>query len=270
MEVNTTLTVLGTGNASVIKCYNTCFVLCAENKRLLVDGGGGNTLLLQLNKADIKYNDIHDIFLTHAHTDHILGVVWIVRMIAQQMRLGKYEGILNVYGNDKAINTLSMICKNTLPLGIVKQIEKQVVMNVLNDGDKFSVGKMHFTAFDIHSTKEKQFGFHASLPNGLTLACLGDEPYNDANHKWVANVDWLLCEAFCLKRDAAVFHPYEKHHSTAFDAAQKAQSLGVKNLLLYHTEDKTLSNRKKLYTSEAKEVFSGNVLVPNDLEQIQL
>ena len=42
---------LGTGNAQVTECYNTCFVLEEEGRCLLVDGGGGNTLLRQLKRA---------------------------------------------------------------------------------------------------------------------------------------------------------------------------------------------------------------------------
>ena len=35
------ITMLGTGNAMVTECYNTCFVLEDGDKHLLVDGGGG-------------------------------------------------------------------------------------------------------------------------------------------------------------------------------------------------------------------------------------
>jgi len=37
---------------------------------------------------------------------------------------------------------------------------------------------MQLQCFDIHSTKERQFGFTALLPDGQRLCCLGDEPYN--------------------------------------------------------------------------------------------
>ena len=47
------LTMLGTGNALVTECYNTCFVLSDEYGHFLVDGGGGNTVLSQLKKAGI-------------------------------------------------------------------------------------------------------------------------------------------------------------------------------------------------------------------------
>lgn len=38
------ITMLGTGNATVTECYNTCFVLRDGKRHLLVDGGGGNML----------------------------------------------------------------------------------------------------------------------------------------------------------------------------------------------------------------------------------
>ncbi len=44
------LTILGTGNALVTKCYNTCFVLSDNNRHLLVDGGGGSEILARLEK----------------------------------------------------------------------------------------------------------------------------------------------------------------------------------------------------------------------------
>lgn len=100
------------------------------------------------------------------------------------------------------------------------------------------------------------------------MVCLGDEPFNEANGDVVKGADWLLCEAFCKYADRDVFHPYEKHHSTARDAAQLAQRLGVANLILYHTEDKTLATRKHDYTAEARSAFDGNVFVPDDLEEI--
>ena len=34
------LTILGTGNATVTECYNTCFALQDSDEVFLVDGGG--------------------------------------------------------------------------------------------------------------------------------------------------------------------------------------------------------------------------------------
>jgi ribonuclease Z len=54
------------------------------------------------------------------------------------------------------------------------------------------------------------------------------------------------------------------------DAARLAEELAVKNLILYHTEDRTLDTRKKRYTAEAESAYSGHVWVPDDLEIIAI
>ena len=162
------ITMLGTGNAMVTECYNTCFVLQDGEKHLLVDGGGGNTLLRQLKQAGFAWQDMREIFVTHKHVDHLMGIVWMIRMICQHMRQGAYDGEAVIYGH------------------------------------------------------------------------------------------------------ADIFHPYEKHHSTVKDACELAEQLHVKNLLLYHTEDRNLAKRKELYTEEGKRYYHGNLYVPDDLEKISL
>lgn len=59
------LTILGTGNATVSECYNTCYAISDEGKHFLVDAGGGNRILKVLKDTGIDMNDIHDIFVTH-------------------------------------------------------------------------------------------------------------------------------------------------------------------------------------------------------------
>ena len=77
-------------------------------------------------------------------------------------------------------------------------------------------------------------------------------------------------EAFCLYADRDRFKPYEKHHSTVREACETATELGVENLVLWHTEDTRLPERKTLYTAEGRQYFFGNLFVPDDLESIAL
>ncbi len=259
--------ILGTGNAMAMRCYNTCFVLRSQSgHHLLVDAGGGNGIYCQLDQAGVRIEDIGDMFVTHAHTDHILGVVWMMRMALQYKKRTPFR----IYSHKKVLELLEYICRQILPKKQSDGIGTIVEMHEVNDGDTFSVGDMNFQCFDIHSTKEKQFGFSAIMPDGQHLVCLGDEPYCEQNEKYVLHADWLMSEAFCLYADRERFQPYKKHHSTALDAARLAAQLDVKNLILYHTEDKTLDTRRERYTAEAKSVFSGRIFVPDDLERIEL
>ena len=117
------------------------------------------------------------------------------------------------------------------------------------------------TFFDIHSSKAKQFGFAMELGEGKRLCCCGDEPLNENNLDYARGCTWLLHEAFCLEADAESFKPFEKAHTTVKRAAATAREMGVENLVLYHSEDSTIENRKTLYTAEAKEEFDGQITV---------
>ena len=271
---------LGTGNAIVSGIYNTCFLLDTPSTKLMVDAGGGNGVLGQLKKVGVGIADIHHLFVTHAHTDHVLGVIWVIRMVAQ---CKGYEGKLHVYSHDKVMKVIKTIIDMILAKKQLAKVAERVVFHELKDGDAFEVGDIHMQCFDIHSTKEKQFGFRAELPmsdasasagssasDKLVLACLGDEPYNELNRQYVEHADWMMCEAFCLYADRDTFKPYEKCHSTALDAGKLAAELDIKNLVLYHTEEKTIATRKATYTQEAAENFKGRIVVPDDLEVIEL
>lgn len=264
------LIMLGTGNAIVTKCYNTCFAFRYKDEYMLVDAGGGNGILIQLEKANIPVTQIRTMFVTHAHTDHILGAIWMIRAIGQQIQKGEYSDTFTIYAHDKALEVLNWICKMTLPKKIVANIGIQIQLCEVKDEDIFLSNQMKIQCFDIHSTKEKQYGFTATLPDNTKITCLGDEPYNEKNKPHVLGSDWLLCEAFCLYRDREIFKPYEKHHSTALDAGKLAKELNIRNLLLFHTEDKTIATRKAEYTKEAAQHFDGIIYVPEDLERIRI
>lgn len=264
------LVMLGTGSAMVTKCFNTCFAMRSGDETFLVDAGGGNGILAQLEKANISIDQIHKAFLTHGHTDHVLGMIWVVRKVIQAVIDGNYSGGFYLYGHEEVLAMLNTFCQMSLLPRYYAHVGKEVHFVPLQNGDEFEAVGCKFTSFDIGSTKAKQFGFVAQLPNGERLACLGDEPFNETARPLVEKVQWLMSEAFCLYADRDLFKPYEKHHSTALDAAKTAQSLAVKNLILYHTIDNDLLHRAQQYTAEVKEHYTGEVYVPNDLDCIAL
>ncbi len=264
------LILLGTGNAMVTRCYNTCFALRQGEDFLLVDAGGGNGILRQTEDAGLSFTHLHHLFVTHAHTDHVLGVVWVVRAVASLINKGSYHGTLTIWCHDVVLGILEPLCRALLPAKLSRHIGESIRFVPIAPGDSLHCLGMELTVFDIFSTKAKQYGFRAVLPDGQVLVCLGDEPCHPDCQELVRGCDWLLTEAFCLYDDREEFHPYEKHHSTVLDAAKLAQALDVRHLILYHTEDQTLATRKERYSAEARSVYHGQVFVPDDLEIIRL
>ena len=264
------LTMLGTGNALVTKCYNTCFLLEDQNQLFMVDGGGGNMILRQIQKAGYNWMDIRHIFVTHKHLDHLIGILWMVRMICQFMDHGEYKGEAFIYSHKEVLELLRDLAGKLLLKKEASFIDQRLHLVEVTDGQTLSIIGHKTTFFDIGSTKARQYGFCMELDKDRKLTCCGDEPLQDRGKPYAIESEWLLHEAFCLYTQADIFDPYEKHHSTVKDACELAQRLRVKNLLLYHTEDQNLTKRKELYQEEGKAFFHGNLWIPDDLESIDL
>ena len=269
-DIMETLNILGTGCAMVTKCYNTCFTISDGHEHFLVDTGGGNTVLSNLEKLDIDINKIHHVFISHRHNDHIMGIIWIIRAVAQQVINNKYEGSLTIYCHKENIEAIKTIASLLLEKKFTKYFGERIIFNEIYDRCKTTILKWNIEFFDIRSTKQLQFGFTTMLANGRKVTFLGDEPYRAELLEYANNADYLLHEAFCLYSQKDIFKPYEKHHVTVKDACENATMLNAKTIIMYHTEDKNIENRKKLYIEEGKEFFKGNILVPDDLDIINL
>ncbi len=263
------LTMLGTGSAMATACYNTCFALEADGSVFLVDGGGGNGIFEQLNSAHIDWRNIRDVFVTHKHMDHILGALWVIRLFTQSMADGRFDQEIRVYGHREVIEILDWLTKTMLVPEQIIFIGSLVRLITVTDGQQQEILGRTVTFFDIRSEKALQFGFTMELKGGK-LACCGDEPVSNGCIPYIGGSKWLMLEAFCLYAQREHFKPYEKHHSTVKDACQLAQRMQAENLILYHTEDKNLRERKDLYTQEGSAFFTGHIHVPADLEAIEL
>ena len=110
--------------------------------------------------------------------------------------------------------------------------------------------------------KEKEYG------TSIFIIC--DEPYREILKQYAENCDFLMHEAFCLYEEREIFSPYEKHHSTVKECSENAEMLNAKNLIIIHTMDNDVANRKTYYCAEADYFCKCNVIMPDDMEVIEL
>lgn len=236
----------------------------------MIDTGGGSGVLTNLERLEIGVHQVHHIFLSHRHTDHMLGAVWMLRMTGHGMEKGLYEGDLHLYCQQEIADSLTQMCQFMLPPRLMPLFGQRILFHPLTDGITFDILGRPTTFFDTCSKKTPQFGLRAQLKNGKLFTYLGDEPYREQCAQYATEVDYLMHEALCLESQAEQFHPHRIQHSTVKDAALCASQLGVRNLILHHTEDRMLAQRKMQYTAEAQQYFNGGVYVPDDLEQLAL
>lgn len=263
------LHVLGTGHAGVTRCYNTCFVLDDGDTPLLVDAGGGNGILPRLDAMGLPLTRLRHAFLSHCHTDHLFGMIWIVRMVGSLIRAGKHEGF-TLYCHAELAETVVAIARMTLSEGITTLFGDRLRIVPVADGETRPIGRRECTFFDIGARKTRQFGCAIRLSDRQRLVFLGDEPFRAGSRLHAEHADWLLSEAFCLASEEARFYPHEKGHGTVREACAVAEELGVNNLVLWHTEDSDLAHRKERYGAEGREVFGGRLFIPDDMETLPL
>lgn len=261
------LLMLGTGHGTVMSLYNTCFVIQNPTGNFLVDTGGSIEVIKRLKHFGIELNEIKHIFISHAHNDHILGLIWMIK------GLFKYpidEGNkLNIYCNDEVYNAIIGVAKLVIHPMVVEHANKMINFHILKDNESIKINGVNYTFFDVKARGIKQYGFECLLDN-KKLVFLGDVPISSELYNRVENADYVTHEAFCLDSEEHIFKAYQKNHSTVKSACEIMQQLNVKNLILYHTEESHKNNREELYSSEAKQYYAGNIFVPNDLDVIEI
>lgn len=263
------VTFLGTGCALVLKRYNTCFLLEQGDKKLLVDAGGGNEILVRLDKLGVPVTALGGMYVTHSHSDHILGTPWVIRAVATAMAEQGYTGTFTVAACKETLSDVRTICEMILGKKLTRYFDSQILFREVSDGEALDLAGFHITAFDIGSKKMKQFGFLLELTDGEKLCFAGDEPVKPSTEKYAKGAKWLFSEAYCLYADRETYKPYERSHVTSLDAGNLAKDMCVKNMVIYHTEDYGPERREKM-TQEAASVYSGNIFVPEDMETIEL
>ena len=257
---------LGTGHALAYHCYTTCLALTDGERTFVTDGGGGNGVFMQMERANMRPDEVTDLFISHAHTDHLIGAIWLVRVIGHQFDRSGRTTPLHVYGHASVLETFRTICNLLVGGQVLSHFDKDIIFNAVESGDTHTIGQWQVTFFDTGAAKTTQYGWRATLENGKTLVFLGDEPLTDVGLPYAKDADYLVHEAMCLEADADKYHPHRIHHSSVVDAANNATRAGAKHLILFHAEDKDLDTRKARYTAEAAAHFDGPVDAPDDLD----
>ncbi len=256
------MVMLGTGHAHVTKCYNTCFALIDKGDVFLTDAGGGNGILTRLETAGIRIADIRHLFVSHTHTDHILGAVWVVRLYLAGCLEQGFTGRMTVSGNQEVIRVLKWLCRTLIQSAYSDLIARHIIFKELAEDDVLQILGRRVRFFDIHGTTAAQYGYEMEYAAGKRFVFAGDEPYRPSGKRFLDGAEWAVLEATV---------PYESDenshgHATIRSSCEDAERAGVKHLILTHTEDRDINNRKMLYEKEAARFFPGEVYVPDDLD----
>jgi ribonuclease Z len=295
------LVFLGTsGSAPTARRAPTALLVRRGGERLLFDCAEGTQR--QLMRSSVGLPDLDEIFITHLHADHYLGLPGMLKTFALRQR----DTPLTVYGPSGLRDLYSSLGrvfgKLSYPVRIeelragteLKRDEYRILAFPVDHGvsavgyavvederpGRFDVEKAE--ALGIPPGPERgalQRGETVTLADGRVIAAEtivgaprpgrrivmpGDTAPTETVRVLAEGADVLVHEATFADEDAE--RAAETMHSTARQAAEIAETAGVRLLALTHVSPRYLGSE---LLSEAREMFADTVL-PRDFDTIEV
>ena len=272
------VTLLGTGAPPpVLNRFGPSTLVEAGRKKFIFDAGRG--AMQRLHQLGIPFADISGIFLTHHHSDHVVGFpdLWLTGWIGRPW--GKRNVPLPVWGPEgtkemmeylpKAFAVDIRVRSHNYPEEGIKLLPTEIT-----EGSVFDQDGVKVTAFKVDHFAEKlpAYGYRIDY-RGRSAVLSGDTTYNENLIEHARGADLLVHEVTAATvstaENAAQLKRISANHTTPEQAAvvfSRAQpKLAVYNHLLLFggakADDLIPATRKN---------YSGPLLVGEDLMQIEI
>ena len=296
-----TLRFLGTSaSRPTVERNVSSIALIREGETLMFDCGEGTQR--QMMRYGISFS-LSDIFFTHMHADHILGVTGLLRTLALQ---GRTE-TMNLYGPPgsekmlwKAISLGSE--KQHFPINVfeltpetpVKRHGYSVIPFAVEHGDRSAIGyhiaeETRLGRFNPEKAREMGIpegplwgsihkGQSVTLTDGRTIqpselvgptrpgrrvVITGDSAPSEGTVATATGADILVHEATFAEEE--IQRAMETSHSTARGAAEVAARAAVKRLVLTHVSARYSRDTTDL-EREARAVFPATIIARDGME----
>ena len=89
----------------------------------MVDAGGSIEIEKRLELVNVDIDRSSHIFISHTHTDHLFGLIWLYRKIAGIVISGKAKEKVYVYCNEQVYNAIIDICILVLPIELLNALD---------------------------------------------------------------------------------------------------------------------------------------------------
>ena len=192
------VTLLGTGApAPVMNRFGPSILVEAGGRRLLFDAGRG--ALQRLTQIRISWQDIDGLFLTHLHSDHVVGFpdLWLTGWLVAPRR----DRPIQVWGPRGTRKMMSHL-KQAYEFDIRMRREDDrappdgaiIVAADMREGTVFETGGVKVTAFEVdHAPVTPAFGFRVDY-GGRSVVLSGDTRVSENLIRHAQGVDLLIHE----------------------------------------------------------------------------
>jgi len=248
--------------------------IVAGDRWYVVDAGRGATL--RVAGAELKYDQLRAVFLTHLHSDHIAG---LPDLFETSWQFGRKTTPLQLYGpaGTKRLAD-AMLEFFAYDIHIRRDIQEKlpaggatIDTHIVREGVVLDDGVCRVTAFAVdHRPVEPAFGYRFDC-GGNSIVVSGDTRPTPNLAKFAKGSDILVMEAYLpehfLKVDTPeVAKKLMSYHTSAEEAGDMATQAGVKTLVLTHLIP---ANAEGTFAKRASAHFRGQVIVGRDLLRVE-
>lgn len=240
----------------------TSLAILDEQVRMLVDCG--SIVYQALLRADLDPATISDLFLTHAHIDHIGGLPSLLEC----WRLSGRRGPLRIWAPPETMVVVKDLLK-TFEFEIPLPLSYGITFHTLEgDGACPPFGPVSFDFVPVeHSIPTAGLRLRFPRPDGSqwTVVYSSDTKPTAALERFAQGCDLLILECTFLNNKGAIAE--KVGHMTAGQAGKLARKAGAGALALVHlgmVDGWDMEEARK----EAAEAFGGAVILPKDGEKL--
>lgn len=254
-----TLTFLGT-SAALPTAGRANVVLALQPDEsapgLLIDCGGD--VYRALLRSGFGPDGIGDIFITHAHIDHIGNLPSLI----ESLRLGGRTTPLRIHALPDVLDVAQRLVAAFDFELTLDNWAYDVSFIPVRDGQQFSLAGVPTRVAAVDHTVPCA-GLRLELPSGA-FAYTSDTQPTPSARVLGDSARVFATECTYLSRDVAAAR--KAKHSTAREAAEQAAACGAQTLVLVHVGPWSPDDIR----AEAAAVFSGKIVIPEDGDTLAL
>jgi len=256
------VTFLGTGGAfSSGRRTNLALLVEGPDFRMLVEAGP--MIVEQLDRVKLKAADIHQLFVTHAHGDHVLGFPMLaLNRMQAGTPLHVYAGLSTI----ASLRILSAVSFSSLSPNRI-DLRWHELSEEGPDEANWETGVRLRTIVPDHPPDVPTLSARWDFDDGPSITFITDTRPGDVNVELARESDLLIHEASfsaVLEPDA---RPAEHFHSTAKQAGETARRAACKRLALIHLGPE-IGEHPDILIEEARAGTDLEVIVPEDGQRL--
>jgi ribonuclease Z len=265
------VTLLGTGTPPpIMERFGPSILVQAGSETLLFDAGRG--CLQRLRQINVSYAKITALFLTHLHSDHIVGLsdLWLTGWLVSERTIP-----LNVFGptgTDEMITYLQKAFSYDIDMRIEddKRLKKEgskLLAKEIEQGVVYEKNGVKVIAFKVdHGIVKPAFGYRIEY-NGHSIVLSGDTRYSENLIEYARGTDLLIHEVVIapdtLSKSDPNYHIVALH--TTPEQAAKVFNEVKPKLAAYSHIAKLYGNTEQEILKRTKADYSGPLVMGEDL-----